>query len=768
MDVKTAYHIQVTGIVQGVGFRPFIYNLALSKNLTGWVKNTTGCVEIWIEGDKKILPIFTEMIKSNAPPLSIIDDIQFTEKKYNGYVNFEIISSVSDPTQFQSISPDLALCNDCLNELFNPEDRRYLYPFINCTNCGPRFSIIKDIPYDRINTTMAEFQMCPECLEEYEDPANRRFHAQPIACPNCGPIIWLNKSNLIQDSQHYIDYEGQIDVIKKTRDLIKEGKIIAVKGLGGFHLMCDATKNEPIALLRGRKKRYEKPFAVMMADIKTVSKYCQISKNEIDLLESPAHPIVILKVINPNVPVNLISPGQNSLGVMLPYTPLHALLMQKEDGFPDYLIMTSGNLTDEPICIDNEDAINKLGTAADAFLLHNRKIHIRNDDSVYRIFNNDAIPVRRSRGYAPLPIKLIGKFPSILSCGAEQKNTFCLTKENFAFLSHHIGDLDNYENLLSYENGITHFENIFRIKPELIAYDLHPDYLSTRYAMNRSQSDNLQSIGVQHHHAHIASLMIEKSIPADQPVIGSAFDGTGYGIDGTIWGGEFLCCSYKEFTRMAHLETFALPGGDASIKKPSRVAFSLLHTIGVDIDELIVKNLGFAEHEKNMLYNQLTKQINTPMTSSMGRLFDAVSALCGIKKIVSYEGQAAIELEAHQDPEETGYYEFGISKTLISWESVINSILKDLAGNISVNTISSKFHNGIALMVSNMCKNIRSDTGLNIVALSGGVWQNITLLEKTKILLETNQFDVLYHTKFPTNDGGIALGQAAIASVQIK
>ena len=597
--------------------------------------------------------LFVSALRGEAPKLSHIDELTVSFGPANGFRSFDIVHSESIDSAFQPISPDVAICDDCLRELFDPSDRRYRYPFINCTNCGPRFTIIKDIPYDRPQTTMAGFKLCPDCEREYTDPSNRRFHAQPIACPVCGPHVWLeiNKEQNTRDD----------NAIQKTRQLLSEGKIVTIKGLGGFHLACDATSAESVAELRRRKLRVDKPFALMMSDLAAIEEHCFVTDAERELLQSTARPIVLLRRRPESNVVEDVAPAQEFVGVMLPYTPLHYLLLEKADSFPQALVMTSGNLSEEPIATDNDEARRRLTSLADAFLMHNRDIHIRCDDSVVRVFEKENYPIRRSRGYAPFPVKLPWVVPPLLAAGSELKNTFCITNKNYAFLSHHIGDMENYETLKSFEQGVEHFERLFRVKPEAIAYDLHPNYLATRYALERAERENLPALGVQHHHAHVAACMAEHGLDGSQPVIGVSFDGTGYGEDGAIWGGEFLIADYKAYQRPYHLQYFPLPGGDASIKKPARTALALLWSLGIEWDERLAPVAEFKKEERNLLHAQLEKKINTPMTSSMGRLFDAAAALAGVRQIVNYEGQAAIEFEALADPDEAGSYSFGLN-----------------------------------------------------------------------------------------------------------
>ena len=766
-------HVHITGIVQGVGFRPFVYLLATRLDLKGWVKNTSSGVEIEVDGDQDALDLFIHQLRDEAPTLSRIDGFSASFRPASGFSSFDILHSESVEGAFQPISPDVSICPDCLRELFDPEDRRYLYPFINCTNCGPRFTIIKDIPYDRPKTTMADFPMCPDCEREYKDPTDRRFHAQPVACPVCGPHVWLEKGSRVKGHK---SVSGD-DAIQETCQLLAQGKILAVKGLGGFHLACDATNAQAVTELRNRKLRVDKPFALMMPDIETIEQHCFVSDSERELLLSTARPIVLLKRKPESNIVEEVSPKQNWLGVMLPYTPLHYLLFNEHSLFTA-LVMTSGNLSEEPIATNNDDARQRLSKLADAFLMHNRDIHIRCDDSVVRVFEERLLimdsespsiyPIRRSRGYSPFPVKLPSEVPPLLAVGSELKNTFCITNKNYAFLSHHIGDMENYETLKSFEQGVEHFEKLFRVKPEAIAYDLHPNYLATRYALERAERDGIPTVAVQHHHAHIAACMAEHGLNGSHPVIGLSFDGTGYGEDGAIWGGEILVAEYKSYQRAYHLEYFPLPGGDAAIKRPARTALALLWSLGLEWDERLDSVAEFRAEDQIVLRTQLERKINTPMTSSMGRLFDAAAALAGVRQKVNYEGQAAIEFEALADSAEAGKYSFGLNQDQIQVRGVVEALIKDVMAGVHVSKISARFHNGLAECVREICLNIRSKTGIDEVALSGGVWQNITLLGRTLSLLKSSGFRVYIHREVPTNDGGLSLGQAVIAATRMR
>ena len=790
--------IHITGIVQGVGFRPFVYGLAKKLELNGWVRNTSAGVDIEVDGTQDVLDAFVKALRDEAPPLSRIDNLTASFQAANGFRSFEIVHSEAVEGAFQPISPDVSICEDCLRELFDLSDRRYRYPFINCTNCGPRFTIIKDIPYDRPKTTMAPFPMCPDCEQEYTDPLDRRFHAQPVACPICGPQVWLERtadykqqaaelSSVVRRPSPFL--EGGAAILE-SRNILAAGQILAIKGLGGFHLACDATNTEAVSELRRRKLRVDKPFALMMLDVETIKKHCFVDKAEHELLQTGARPIVLLRRKHDSPIAKECAPGQDTLGVMLPYTPLHYLLLDDrpqttDSASPSVLVMTSGNLSEEPIATDNDEARERLASLADAFLMHDRDIHVRCDDSVVRVFDDrlqtsdqerlsivdrplSVYPLRRSRGYSPFPVKLPWDIPPLLAAGSELKNTFCITNQNYAFLSHHIGDMENYETLQSFEQGVEHFENLFRVKPEAIAHDLHPDYLATRYALQRAEKDDLPTIGVQHHHAHIAACMVEHGMDGSQPVIGLAFDGTGYGEDGAIWGGEILVADYNKYERAFHLDYFPLPGGDAAIKKPARTALALLWSLGLDWDDRLAPVAEYCAEDRTLLKTQLEKKINSPMTSSMGRLFDAAAALAGVRQSVNYEAQAAIEFEALADENEDGIYPFERGQAEIRVRSVIEALIADVLVGVSIPIISTRFHNGLAQMALEICKSLRVVKNINEVALSGGVWQNITLLRRTLSLLQKDGFVVYIHHQVPTNDGGLSLGQAAIAAARIK
>jgi len=749
--------LHITGIVQGVGFRPTVFNLARRFQLTGWVLNNAQGVEIEMHGEEETVQAFIHDLRQKPPPLAVIDSFTVEDVPCQVHTGFLIRHSQDDPSDFLPVSPDLNICPDCRHELFDPSDRRYRYPFINCTNCGPRFSIVTGIPYDRPNTSMAGFALCPDCAQEYQDPANRRFHAQPIACPVCGPQVWYEENN-----RKFAEREQAIQAARKT---LAEGKILALKGLGGFHLVCDAQNPQTVENLRYRKHRSGKPFALMAFDLETIKEYASVCPEEEKLLTSPMAPVVLLETIAAGKELlRLVAPDQNRLGFMLPYTPLHLLLLEPAEGFPKVLVMTSGNLSEEPIAYSNAEAKRRLSTLADGFLLHDRPIHIRIDDSVVSVIEGVPHIQRRARGYAPLPLQIPTSAVPTLACGTELKNTFCLVRDRYAFVSHHIGDLENQETLSAFEDAIRHYENIFRIKPEILAADIHPDYLASRYAHRRASEQNLPLVEVQHHHAHIISCMAENGLKPQDTVIGLAFDGTGYGTDGAIWGGELLLSNWESFERVYHLEYIPLPGGDAAVRKPARIALSLLLNAGIDPDSFPFPfHQALDPDERSAVANQVHTGFNSPKTSSLGRLFDGVAALIGLHQQISYEAQNAIALETMADPEEKSCYDFLIADGQILVSPVIHAIVEDLKQNVTSAVISARFHNGLTDCAVTVSKQVRSQTSLRQVVLSGGVWQNKTLIRQTITALSASGFEVFWPHKLPTNDGGVSLGQALVA-----
>jgi hydrogenase maturation protein HypF len=749
-----ARKLAVNGIVQGVGFRPFVHQLAHHYGLKGEVSNTSSGVTIHIEGSEEKLLAFIRELAKKSPPLAHITHVSTSYEPARGYTEFAIGASKRQSFRWALISPDTAICNDCLRELFNPTDRRYQYPFINCTNCGPRYTIIDDIPYDRPNTSMKHFKMCPECQKEYDDPANRRFHAQPNACAVCGPSVAL------YDHRRQVLTRG--DPIEGAAGLLKEGKIVAIRGLGGFHLAVDAENSDAVIRLRQRKHREERPLALMSYDLDRVYEYADIEPDEEVLLTSPQRPIVLVKKKNPNPLFPEISPRNKNFGAMLPYTPLHYLLLSYDF---TALVMTSGNISEEPIASDNEEAFERLGAIADYFLVHNRDIYLRSDDSVVRRVDGATRFIRRSRGYIPAPVFLKKELPQILACGAELKNTVCLTKGKNAFLSQHIGDLENLETYRFFELTVRHMKQILDIAPQIVACDLHPDYLSTRYAQEQK---GIKKIAVQHHHAHIASCMAENRL--DGPVLGLSFDGTGYGTDSCIWGGEVLIANIHQFTRAAHLAYLPMPGGAAAIKEPWRMAVSYLYdAFGEGFLDLKLPLFQGLEKEKiKIILHMISKRVNAPQTSSLGRLYDGIAAILGIRKRVAYEGQAAMELEMaiREETEETYDYEWerGKDSYQILLHPIIRGVVKDMENGLQVSDISSKFHTTLIRLFSDLCTLLRKETGLDRVALSGGVFQNAILLAGLRKALEEKNFQVFTHCLVPCNDGGISLGQAVVAA----
>ncbi|MBN1122095.1 MAG: carbamoyltransferase HypF [Anaerolineae bacterium] len=751
-------HIHVDGVVQGVGFRPFVYGLAARFDLTGWVLNSSAGVDIEVQGPPADLDTFQAAISAEAPRLARIDRVAAQPVPLDGTDTVFSIRHSASSAGSSLVSPDVATCPDCLAEIFDPANRRYRYPFTNCTNCGPRYTIIRSMPYDRPATTMGIFEMCPDCLAEYENPLDRRFHAQPNACPVCGPRVELVGTYLPT---------GPDDDIAKAAVLLHDGAILAVKGLGGFHLVCDATDRAAVARLRERKHRPDKPFAVMMSSLEQVWEYCHLVDEEAALLTSVSAPVVLLyqkagSGIAPNV-----APDNPMLGVMLPYTPLHHLLLH-DAGVP--LVMTSGNLSGLPIITGNGESQEKLGDIADAFLLHDRPIHMRCDDAVWWVDRfageQDAArqPLRRSRGDAPYPVRLPWQAGQpILATGAEMKNTLCLLSGHDAILSQHIGEVDSIEALNYYRQVLDHLSSIFKIAPEIVVHDQHPGYLTTRLAHELAEVHQLERIAVQHHHAHIAACLGEHGHKG--PVIGVAFDGTGYGPDGTIWGGEILIASVDDYERFAHLEYLPLPGGEAAIRRPYRIAWGYLFTLTGTIPD-IPALAGFPAQEKQIVAQQVERGINAPLTSSCGRLFDTVSALTGICPTTTFEAQAAIALELaarESDLSRIAPYPFEIDEEeVIRVGGMLNSIVEDARSGRRVSDISAAFHHTLAAISVETARLARAKTGLDTAALSGGVFQNRLLLRLTRDALRAAGFTVLTHRQVPANDGGLSLGQAVI------
>jgi hydrogenase maturation protein HypF len=750
--------IHVQGAVQGVGFRPFIYRLAHDFSLNGWVKNSPNGVFIEAEGDVSQLHSFVHNIEQQKPNHSIIHSLKHHFVDSVGFENFRVIESDSGGDTNAWILPDIATCPKCLNELLDPTNRRYLYPFTNCTHCGPRFTIIEKLPYDRQNTTMKSFEMCADCQAEYENPEDRRFHAQPNACPECGPRVELTDAVGVPLSQSQ-------DAIEQTIALFKEGKIVAVKGLGGFHIMCDPNNSMAVEQLRQRKNRDEKPFALMFPDPAQIESCCLVSEEERRLLTSNESPIVLLQK-RENISdffhdlLENAAPKNPQLGVMLPYTPLHHIILRLFDA---PLVATSGNLSDESICTLNNDAVRRLGIIVDFFLLHNRDVARHADDSIARIIAGRPVLLRRARGYAPLPISLQTDGPNAIAVGGHLKNTIAVNKNKQVFISQHIGDLDTESSLNSFDRTIADFKTMYKTTPQTIVHDAHPDYMSTKTALEMTG----EKVALQHHLAHIYSCMADNEL--EPPILGVSWDGTGYGDDGTIWGGEFFLIEPTRARRIAHLRTFPLPGGDSAIKQPFRTALGLLYELtGGNVATF--KNLPpfqmMSRSEEASLLQMLHKDINCPRTSSIGRLFDAVASLLDLQHYNRYEGQAPMQLEfaALKAQHIQKSYPINIklahdkaSMCILDWQPMINTIISDILQNVDRNKIATTFHNSLAQMILVAAEN----SGQNRVVLSGGAFQNKLLVEKTIDLLSQHDFQVYTHQRVPPNDGGISLGQIA-------
>ncbi|RJP82688.1 MAG: carbamoyltransferase HypF [Candidatus Zixiibacteriota bacterium] len=748
---------RLKGVVQGVGMRPFLYRLAVDQGLSGFVYNDGRGVVVEVQGPAAAVDRFLARIPAELPPAARLDALEVREAAPGGEEGFRILASPEEGARFTRISPDRATCPDCLAELADPADRRYRYPFTNCTHCGPRLTIIRDVPYDRPRTTMAGFPLCPECRREYDDPRDRRFHAQPNACPVCGPKLYLLDSNgapLASD-----------DPLRDAAEALRRGRIVAVKGLGGMHLACDAANPEAVARLRSRKVREEKPFALMVRDLDRARALARVSPEEAALLESPARPIVILDA-RPGAPVAPdISPGLDTLGLLLPYTPLHHLLL---DACGLDLVMTSGNRSEEPIAFRDEEIVPRLRDIADLFLLHDRPIHLRADDSVVRVVRGQAMMLRRSRGYVPDPIRLPRPFTHpVLACGAELKSTFCLGRDDYLILSHHLGDLENLAVLEAFEQGIEHFQRLFYADPRELACDLHPDYLSSQYARHRG----LPLTAVQHHHAHALAALAESG--DFSPALAWTLDGVGLGTDGTLWGGECLYVDGLDFRVLARLRPLPLPGGEKALREPWRLGVSALLAANSVEGERVASGL-FPDRPVALVRQMLEKGINSPLSTGAGRLFDAVAALAGVREEIAYEGQAAILLEAlalRERPdlletlEGVPAYEWatesGEEVALLGWETIIRSVLRDRRAGLSPGEIGARFHAGLVQELARVTRRLRGRTGLNRVILTGGVFQNRVLLANLWRELDAEGMDVIVPSAAPVNDGGIALGQAA-------
>ncbi|MBN3958556.1 carbamoyltransferase HypF [Nostoc sp. NMS8] len=772
--------IRVRGTIQGVGFRPTVYRLAKACGLRGDVCNDGQGVLIRVSGSEKAITEFVARLQTECPPLARINQLTriISESEFK-FDNFVISTSVSNAIKTE-ITPDAATCLQCQQEIFDPFSRFFRYPFTNCTHCGPRLSIIRAIPYDRCNTSMSAFAVCSECGKEYHDVENRRFHAQPVACHVCGPTAWLERADgkLVTASMF-----SMLDDVDAVCSLLQKGEIVAIKGLGGIHLACDATQETVVQKLRQRKKRYHKPFALMARDIEIIEQYCIVNAKEKELLTSSAAPIVLLQASGKKELASSVALGQSSLGFMLPYTPLHHLILRRMNR---PIVLTSGNIADEPQCIDNDEVREKLGTIADYFLFHNREIINRVDDSVVRVLGDKDQTIRRARGYAPASISLPPGFqniPQILAMGSELKNTFCLLREGEAILSQHLGDLENTAAFNAYQETLNLYLNLFEHQPEVIAIDKHPEYLSSKLGKELANTNQIKLYPVQHHHAHIAACMAENGIPLDSPpILGIALDGLGYGDDGTLWGGEFLLADYRKFKRLATFKPVAMPGGEQAIYQPWRNTYAQLLAANLwDDCEQKYTDLEIFKFLKNKplkLLNQLIeKGINSPPASSVGRLFDAVAAAIGIyRDECSYEGQAAIALEAIVDvsslnnDKETLIYPFNFSFSdriyYIDPRPMWQALLDDLQQQIPQPVMATKFHQGLANAIVEMVKHLSQENLISQVALTGGVFQNCILLEQVTKRLEKLGIKVLTHSLVPANDGGLSLGQAVITAAQ--
>ena len=740
--------IIIRGVVQGVGFRPFIYRLAKELGINGWIINSSQGVFIEAEHTRLTLEKFIQKIETERPKNSYIQSYEHTWLDAEGFKDFEIRESNESGSKTALVLPDISTCNDCLEEIFDPGNRRYLYPFTNCTNCGPRYTIIADLPYDRCNTTMGEFEMCPDCRAEYSDPLNRRFHAEPTACPVCGPQVSLcdTDKKIISEKNSAIQ-----DVVK----YLKAGKIIALKGIGGYQLICDAGNNETVKRLRLRKKRNEKPFALMMTGMDQVKCECDVNEQEERLLLSVESPIVLLKKkknINSSVS-DECAKGNPFLGIMLPYSPLHHILMKE---FGSAIVATSGNISEEPICTNDDDAFDKLGSIADYFLIHNRKILRYVDDSIVRYAGGNNVMLRRARGYAPLPVVMNNISVTTLAAGAHLKNTIALNKGSNVFISQHIGDLENVESINAFKEVISDIESFYELKPERVICDLHPDYISTRF----SESLDIPVYKVQHHYAHVLSCMAENELDGSD-LLGVSWDGTGYGTDCTIWGGEFIIPNGLDFKRAGYLKTFMLPGGEQAIHDVWKIGFSLLYDVfGEKVFSL--SGIPFTQSKEARIIRQmLDKEVNSPVTSSIGRLFDGISAIIGLKDKANFEAQAAMELEFATDDVKTNeYFRFSIDELtdgslIFNWHDIVKGIVVDLGNKVSAGIISAKFHNSLTEAIVMVSKKVN----LNKIILTGGCFLNKYLLEKTISRLSEEGFKVYTQQRVPPGDGGISLGQ---------
>lgn len=753
--------VLVHGLVQGVGFRPFVYRAATAAGLSGFVGNDADGVFVEVEGPQHRIDELIEQLQSDPPPLARIDRVEILDVASRGGSGFEIVESERGGVGTTFVAPDTAVCDDCLTELFDPSDLRYRYPFITCTNCGPRFTITRSLPYDRPTTTMAAFRLCHRCAGQYHDPTDRRFHAQPLACPACGPSLWFESGSKV--------VRGSDAAIATAQRLLGSDAVVAIKGIGGYHLACDATSERAVQHLRDRKRRPDKPLAVMVRDLEAARALAWIDDQEAALLTSPARPIVLLRARPDNPLAPSVAPGNPRIGILLPYAPLHHLLFatvpHHHAPVPEALVMTSGNLSQEPICHDDTEARRRLGAIVDAFLLHDREIHVPCDDSVARVVNGRVLPIRRARGYAPMPLRLPVAAAPILAVGGEIKNAFCVTRDAEAWLSQHVGDMGSVETLRAFERSVAQLRALYGIDPTVVATDLHPGYHTTGWA-ERADAGSIEA--VQHHHAHLAALLAEHGEALDATVLGVVFDGTGFGLDGTIWGGELLLGGYRSVERVGHLRPFPLVGGDLAIRRPYRAALSLLHQAGVAWDDDLAPVRAASAEELALLEREVGDGRPGITCSSIGRLFDGVASLLDLSQVVTYEAQAATLLEdlATLAPAGTDSYRFGFDGVQLDAAPVVRAIVADHRAGRPREEIARGFHQGLATAVADAADVIRRATGVSTVGLTGGVFQNEVLSRATEAALAARSFRVLVHHTVPPNDGGLALGQAAVAAAR--
>jgi hydrogenase maturation protein HypF len=759
MTGRLRLRVCVRGVVQGVGFRPFVYTCAAALGLTGSVRNDSAGAIVEVEGDAPALDDFLKRLVESPPPLAVIESVETQDIPTVGGTGFVIADTSRSDGGRTLASPDVAMCAECAAEQRDPGNRRYRHAFVNCTNCGPRFTIIASLPYDRASTTMAGFAMCADCAREYHDPADRRFHAQPVCCPNCGPILRYQASDGV---------EGGESALGKARQLLRDGGVLAVKGIGGYHLACDAGNESAVAELRTRKRRGDKPFAVMVADLATARRIASVDEASQRLLSGPQRPIVLMARMPDASVADSVAPHNPDVGVMLAYTPLHTLLfgLPCDEPGPPVIVMTSGNLGGEPICFTDDDALNRLSHLADGWLMHDRDILVPCDDSVVRVVDGVELPIRRSRGYAPLPVALPVPVPPTLAVGGDLKNTLAVAEHKYAWLSQHIGDMDDMATLAAFDSAERHLEALTGVSPGIVVADAHPGYRSSAWAERNARGRPVRS--VQHHHAHIAAVMAEHGLDGTQRVLGFAFDGTGYGPDGAIWGGEVLLADYKGYQRLAQLRYVPLAGGDVSVLRPYRMALSHLWAAGLAWTDDLPPVQACPADERKVLEHQLETGFGCTPTSSMGRLFDAVSSLAGVRQAVAYEAQAAIELEGLAREYDCGAvtYAFGIddsgSPVIIDPGPVVAAVVNDVRTGVPRGVIGARFHRAVADLIVDLART--DDTGGQPIALSGGVFQNALLLRLSRNGLQNIGLQVITHQHVPPNDGGIALGQLLVGT----